>query len=1020
MSSPRIVPTAEQKRVLDLGPTSIRIRAGAGTGKTTTVGLIISNLVTEHGFEPERILGITFTNKAASELGDKVREALAESVDPARQVEVHTYHGFAAQILAEFGAIVGFDNRARVITPTFARQILTDTFHRRGYDHLDMTWSGTIDKIRQLADRIGDHLVEPATLIEQSRNEDDPVWLARAEIAETLVSYQSEKAKLGVVDYTDLVSGSVRVMTEHPELARIVRDRYRVVVLDEYQDTNPAQRVLLTTIFGDGFPVIAVGDEDQTIYEWRGASAENFELFPAHFPTAEGRPAHDLGLRLNRRSAPEILSLANDVRRRANADSEPLESAHVDLAGGIFTYWATDALEEADWTGARFEELRAEGTPWREMAVLLRKNKDFPIFIDAMSRRDIPVEVANVGGLLSVPEVSELRAWLTILENPDDSIALTQILFGSRFRLGMADIAPLSRRAGIEEADADAETPTPVTLLEAIESTESISGLRQEAAQALGRFNAIYRAVLIESQGLSLIETLRLILDHTRAWQDVEALPPNPRLTARLNIYRFLDLAEDWSPVQRPSLGAFLDYLSVMEGEPAEELDSAHLSGEDAVTLITVHRAKGLEWDCVAIPTLAKGNFPNTAGQFPDPLRFPESLPPHLRIDTVIDGLPADREERDAFLRARRESQEWRTAYVAVTRARRTLLMTGAYWYGLPETTKKPKQPSELFEIADANDHAVSLGRAESGERPTFLKSAPESSAPDPLFRQGWTAALREGRQSDTLSSLAARIGVAGEYERKVEETTQLLFELARPAEEPEADGARSASVTSLVSFAQCPKRYYWTEVDPLPRRPHPAAAYGTQVHRQIELHQRGHVPFEVLADDLYDLVPAEEGSEGDGVGGFHAYLESRFAERRATLVETPFSLAVGDDFTIRGRMDAVYTDGAHWEIVDFKSGRPSTDPSRLVQLKAYAVAAHEVDFGPPRPERLEVAFAYLGGGLTEQRFEADDEWVRSARDEIGEMAARIAAEEFHESPGDWCKSCDFLQFCGPGQEWMA
>ena len=123
-----------------------------------------------------------------------------------------------------------------------------------------------------------------------------------------------------------------------------------------------------------------------------------------------------------------------------------------------------------------------------------------------------------------------------------------------------------------------------------------------------------------EGQGSSLVEVCRLVLDRTRAWQDVESLPTNQRTTARLNLYRLLDLAEEWSPLKgRPSLSAFLDYLEAMEDEPAEELDSTHLSGEEAVTLVTVHRAKGLEWDVVAIPAVTDGSFPVKGQGVPRP-----------------------------------------------------------------------------------------------------------------------------------------------------------------------------------------------------------------------------------------------------------------------------------------------------------------------------------------------------------------------------------------------------------------
>jgi len=1008
-----LIPSAEQREILDLGLASVRIRAGAGTGKTTTVAMVIANLIENHDVDPEQILGITFTNKAAAELSARVRELT--DVEPGRQVEVHTYHGFAAQILSEFGAIADVNTRVRVITPTFARQIMRETFHHTSFSHLDITQVRTLDRVRKLGDRLGDHLLGPEDLLATQVDPDDTTWGARREMASVLEQYSRDKRRLGVVDYGDLVTLSTRILTRHPDLALAIRDRYRAVVLDEYQDTNPAQRVMLTTIFGGAFPVVAVGDEDQTIYEWRGASAENFESFATHF----GGQVFDRELTVNRRSAQPILDVANVVRKKANPLSEDLVSSLGDTPSEIVTFWASDAVAEAHWIAARFEELHEAGSKWSDMAVLFRKNKDFSLVLDALGRRDIPVEVANVGGLFSVPEVADLRAWLTIIERPEDSAAVAQILFGSRFRLGLADLAPLTRWVAKSRPDERTEDPTPVTLMEAAEAVTEISGLRPETVGALKRFLSIYRDVLTDSQGQSLVEICRTVLDRSRSWQDIDALPSNARLTARLNLHRLLDLADDWSPLKgRPSLAAFLDYLEAMEDEPTEELDSAHLSGEEAVTLVTVHRAKGLEWETVAVPAVTRGNFPSGSGQFPDPVRFAEYLPVDMRIDSVLDGLPADRKDRDAFLRNQHALQEWRVAYVALTRAKTRLLVTGAYWYGLPEPAIKPKTPSDLFEIVRDHPSSFDAGFADPSPRPSLLRFPERTSNPDPLFSSGWEDALRsEVTDPGSIGALAEELDFSDEHTRKVDETIDRLFTLAEPSGDPDAQSSPVVSVTGLVTYAQCPKRFFWTTVDPLPRKPNPAATHGSEVHRRIELHQRGQIPFEEFSPELYDV----ETGEGDSAPGAYAtYLDSRFADGRAALIEVPFSIDLPNGYRARGRIDAVYVDDDNWEVVDFKSGRPREDDSRVVQLQAYAVAANDVDFGITKPGHLKMSFAYFGGGLNEVSYEADDVWVREARAKLEAITSDIDNEEFEERPGDWCHHCDFLRFCEPGKAEIA
>jgi ATP-dependent DNA helicase UvrD/PcrA len=1005
-------PTPEQQAILDLGLDSIRVSAGAGTGKTTTVAMAIANLVANHGIDPENVLGITFTNKAASELADRVRTYLGGDVDPGREVEVHTYHGFAAQILSEFGLLAGLDQRAEVITPTFSRQLLNETFLTTDYEILDITWSGRLAQIKQLGDRLGDHLLEPADLLDSDHGDDKP-WPERVEMLQTLERYLEDKKSLSVVDYADLITLATRLVTSNQNVAETIRERYRVVVLDEYQDTNPAQRILLTSLFGNGFPVIAVGDADQTIYEWRGASAENFNCFPDHFSRPDGGKPHLKELTDNYRSGQNILDLANEIRKQANPVASALHSPNRTDAS-IETRWAGTAMVEAEWIARRFEEIHDNGTPWSDMAVLFRKNKDFAMVVGAFADHEIPIEVANLGGLLSIPEIAEIRAWMTLLARPGDAGSALQVLTGSRYRLGLADMAPISRwiRANSESHP---EHVPPITFVEGIEALAEIDELRDGARFGYQHFLDTYLGLLKDTQGASLVEVARLILDRTRSWSDIEALPEVARLTARLNIYRFLDLAEDWSPLRgRSSLSVFLDYLDTMEDEPAEELDAARLSGEDAVTLVTVHRAKGLEWEVVAVPALAHGNFPGTPSMHPDP-KNASVLPPEFRVDSMFDAMPVEQKLRTEFLREMNLNQEWRVAYVAATRAKSHLLASGAYWYGHPEPTVHPKKPSVIFELIDSSPHSVDSGKDEEPDRPELLRRPSPDADPDPVFPDGWVTSLRSAiADPNFIPALADQVNVGSEFAVNEAQWSERLFELPDRLEVEEQAGPTTVSVTGLVTYAGCPKQYFWSEVDRLPRRRNPAAVAGTEVHRRIELHQKGAIPFEELSREIYD-VP-----DGDfRPGAFRTFESSRFATTPAARVEAPFTLAVGDNLKIRGRIDAIYDEDGHWEIVDFKSGRPGSNPARTVQLEAYAVACSDIDFGLSPMKSVSVTFAYLGDGLTEETTPVDNQWLSAARSHLEDLGAAIVDGQFDPTPSQQCRSCDFLQFCAAGTQYL-
>lgn len=1019
------VPSPQQAAVLGAPNESMRISAGAGTGKTTTLARRVVALVANGDVEPEQVLGITFTTKAAEELADRIRKALPVAVD--REVEVHTYHGFAAHLLSEFGVLVGVERFHKVITPTFARQIITDVVRRIPFPTLDVASPALVDQILGFGAGLADQLVVAGELTPPTPLAPDDPWLKRADFLAAVNAYTAEKTRLGVVDYGDLILLAHRLVSRYPEIATAVAERYRVVMLDEYQDTNPAQRELLRAIFAGRVPVTAVGDADQTIYEWRGASLENFAGFPEHFAHSPGQPAPTLPLSENRRSGPEILALANAVRSRVvGAEFRPPLSPLPDAPPArVFSAWLASAVDEAEWIADRLFELHGDGRNWREMAVLFRKNKDIHLVHDALSRRGIPFEVANLGGLLSVPEVADLHCWLRILDRPEDGSALVRLLTGARYRLGVGDLARLAgwvRAQGRDsEADLDHERLASFGLTEAIDHLEDIAGLRPEAGEALEQFHGEFRSLLELAQGLSLVELCRTVLDLTRAWADIDAMDAASRLSARLNLYRFLDLAADWSPLEgRSSLTAFLGYLAAMEGNPAEELDTARLSTADAVTLITIHRAKGLEWPVVFAPAMYRKNFPTQAAVYDDPFSMPYKVPYELRLDRAsLPPITAEMrsEDRKALLRVRHEAQEWRIAYVAVTRAQHEFYASGAWWYGRPVPTVEPSSPSPLFELVD--QHATRLADSPRPERPDLVRYRSETApAPDPLFEGGWAEAVRRTLVDSTWpAGEAERLGIRAAYDRAVKELQDRLFALPAPAPPAEESGT-TTSVTGLVTYAICPRRFYWSAVDRLPRRSSAAARRGVDIHRKIELHHRGVVPLEEVTTDLYDAVDTDTG-EGGGKRDdpYQVFQRSRFASNRPHLVEVPFQLRLDQQFWVRGRIDALYADGGRWEVVDFKTGlaRPE-DHATLVQLQAYAVAVHEAPFPGGPPEEVTVTFAHLSDPPIERSYPVTRDWLAAARARLAALAEGITNSRFPPTPSAACHSCDFLRFCPEGR----
>ncbi len=244
-------PSAEQAAIIRSPLASSRVAAGAGTGKTTTISRRVVYLIDELSIEPEEILGITFTNKAAQELADRIRSSIGGSLDAGREVAVHTYHGFASTILREFGALVDIERDTDLVTPAFSRQMLSEICSRLTYRSFDPTTRGAIEKLRRLGSQLSDNLVSPADVRPVGTPDADSPWNERLEMLATLELYDREKRRLGVADFGDLILRSHRLVTEHAAVRDAISSRYRAVLLDEYQDTDPGQRELLRALFSE-------------------------------------------------------------------------------------------------------------------------------------------------------------------------------------------------------------------------------------------------------------------------------------------------------------------------------------------------------------------------------------------------------------------------------------------------------------------------------------------------------------------------------------------------------------------------------------------------------------------------------------------------------------------------------------------------------------------------------------------------------------------------------------------------
>ncbi|MFC0599645.1 UvrD-helicase domain-containing protein [Streptomyces palmae] len=783
------------------------IVAGAGSGKTTVMAARVVWLVGTGQVAPEQVLGLTFTNKAAGELAERVRTALVRAgvtpetadLDPDRaegEPRISTYHAFAGQLLKDHGLRVGLEPTARLLADATRFQLAARVL--RGapgpYPALTRPFADLVTDLLALDGELSEHLVPPdrlrahdtalltelsgVKLTNEALRKVPETARARLELLELVESYRAEKRGRDLLDFGDQIALSATLALERPEVGRLLRQEFAVVLLDEYQDTSVAQRLLLAGLFGKGsdpggapgegtgHPVTAVGDPCQAIYGWRGASVANLDDFPEHFPHPDGRPARRHALSENRRSGGRLLALANTLAaplRARHAGVEALRPAPGAEGDGLVrcALLPTHA-EELAWLADHIAHLVRTGTPAGEIAVLCRTATDFAEIQGALVERDVPVEVVGLSGLLHLPEVADLVAVCEVLQDPSANAALVRLLTGPRWRIGPRDLALLGRRARLlvrhrtddgpdddpdrrlAEAVEGVDPAELISLADALDTflTSGATGgeddglpFSSEARVRFARLAAELRE-LRRALGDPLLDVLHRVLAVTGLEVELSASPHALAARRRETLRNFLDVAADFAALDgEATLLAFLGFLRTAV-QYEKGLDNALPGGEDTVKVLTAHKSKGLEWDVVAVPGLVARQFPSeqareawtsSAKVLPHALRGDAATLPDVQ-EWHSKGMAAFREE----MKEHQRTEELRLGYVTFTRPRSLLLGSG-HWWG--PTQKKPRGPSDFLQALRAHcESGAGHGEVE------VWADAPEDGAENPALHAAATA----------------------------------------------------------------------------------------------------------------------------------------------------------------------------------------------------------------------------------------------------------------------------------------
>lgn len=773
-------PTPQQREIIEAPLQPQLVVAGAGSGKTETMAARVVWLIANSLAEPRDILGLTFTRKAAFELDERIGQRLTQLAGAMREhrmplpdglsgaahdliaqrPHVHTYNGFALDLVKEHALRIGVDPEFTVLTPAAAWQLAYDLVDSYAADLPFTHSSATIaSAVVSLSGSLADHLVaandfdsylreiETTTMNlplqeEGGRARTTPaavreMWERieqRRALVPLLEAFAARKRERGAIDFSDQVALAARIVREAPAVVASLRAQYPVVLLDEFQDTSVGQLEFLEAAFGAGHATCAVGDPNQAIYGWRGASAASLTTYAARFGTPTRKVRH-YSLTTSFRNDALILDAANAIGAtlsdpRSTVDLPVLTPRPGAGPGEVTVARFPDTREEADgiaaWIARIHEQARSveEGLaapPVPSTAILIRNRAAIPALAAACERQELPFHVVGGGGLLHEPEVADVRALLEVADSSDRGDSLIRLLEGPRFHLGRRDLVVLGRwRAHLET-----RTPEPrehgdhaayVTLADAVEQLPPENwhdpegrSLSRTARERLFDLREVLRALRAHS-ALDLPELVTLATRLLGTDIAVLSDPARDPQRALANLEEFRAHAASYSAsAPQAGLSAFLAFLDVTADKEAglAAVEDTEIP-DGAVIISTVHASKGLEWDHVAIAGLAEGTFPSyhrasatSTDQAGNPQPKDRGWLSSVALASIPSGLRGDSDLLEELRWAEAEThkqlaelleefrlaggseklrEETRLMYVALTRARHSLHLSWAPW----------------------------------------------------------------------------------------------------------------------------------------------------------------------------------------------------------------------------------------------------------------------------------------------------------------------------------------------------
>jgi DNA helicase II / ATP-dependent DNA helicase PcrA len=630
----------EQKSAVKATDGPLLIMAGAGSGKTRVLTHRIAYLMVEKQVNPYNILAITFTNKAAREMRDRISKMMG---GVAEQIWISTFHSMCVRILRRDIDRIGFNRNFTILDTTDQQSVIKGILKDKNIDPKKFDPRAILGSISSAKNE----LIEPEEYAKTAGGYFEKV------VSDVYIEYQKRLRKNQTLDFDDLIMSTILLFKRVPDVLEYYQRKFQYIHVDEYQDTNRAQYLLVKLLANRFKNLCVVGDSDQSIYRWRGADIANILSFEKDYPNATV-----IMLEQNYRSTKRILLAANEVIAK-NSNRKPKNLWTENPEGNKIIYYRADSEQgEAQFVTGKIKELSNNGYKLSDIAILYRTNAQSRVMEEVLLKSNMNYSIVGGTKFYDRKEIKDMLAYLRLISNPDDDISLQRIINVPKRAIGATSVDKMANFAGMHD----------LSLYQALESVELI-GLSPKTTKAAAEFRDLIHKYTQMQEYLSVTELVEEILEKS-GYREMLKAEKSIEAQSRLeNLDELLSVTQDFEKTSEDkSLVAFLTDLALVA-----DIDSMDDEGEaaDAVVLMTLHSAKGLEFPVVFLIGMEEGVFP------------------HSRSLMEEDEMEEER----------------RLAYVGITRAEKSLFMTNAQMRTLfGRTNMNPASrfikeiPEDLFE----------------------------------------------------------------------------------------------------------------------------------------------------------------------------------------------------------------------------------------------------------------------------------------------------------------------------------